>query len=312
MTVFLVFNELSAIQMAPTLNGATNLLEEFSSVLLDPRIKGQKVLVTPQHFLQLPVYEGYSIGRWLAESNLGDQVRRLRLKTLVDRRCYYAECDLAGESESSEIEYKCDGREAQGLFVAFSIDGLAISLLTQDQWNVAWIVVEKSWIDNQDVQSRTLRVQHACRANHLEAHVEWLLEKEPAPPLNGAELWDRRVSLFPSLEFCGAVESQIQALGGNEPRFRAVIRGLRDLQVYCDSWDTEHFDVKRLSNASGESESTLNMYGNERIFQCPDGAHRLFQWHLKRGETRIHFFDFPQRKRILVGYAGPHLRISSE
>ena len=312
MTVFLVFNELSAIQMAPSLAGANNLLDEFSSVLVDARIKGQKVLVTPPHFLQLPVYEGYSIGRWLAESNFGDQVKRLRVKTLVDRRSYYADCDPAGELESSDIEYKCAGREVQGLFVAFSIDGLAVSLSTHDQWNVARIQVEKSWIENQDVQSRILSVQHACRTGHLGAHVEWLLGKEPPPPANGVELWDGRLSLFPSLEFCGAVESQIKSFGGNEPRFRAIMRGLGDLQIYCDSWNTENFDIKQLSNASGESESTLNMYRDERIFQCPDGESRLFEWHLKRGDTRIHFFDFPQRKRILVGYAGGHLRISSQ
>jgi hypothetical protein len=312
MTVFLVFNELSAIRMVPTFVGANNLLEEFSSVLVDPRIKGQKVLVTPRHFLQLPVYDGYSIGRWLTESRFGDQVKRLRVKTLVDRRSYYADCDPAGELESPDIEYKCAGRAAQGLFVAFSMDGLAVSLSSDDQWNVAWIQVEKSWIDNQDVQTRTFSVQHACRAGHLDAHVEWLLEKEPGPPANGAELWDGRLSLFPSLDFCGAVESQIKSLGGNEPRFKAVMRGLGDLQIYCDSWDTENFDINRLSNASGESGSTLNMYSNERIFQCPDGEYRLFQWHLKRGDTRIHFFDFPQRKRIVVGYAGGHLSISSQ
>jgi hypothetical protein len=27
---------------------------------------------------------------------------------------------------------------------------------------------------------------------------------------------------------------------------------------------------------------------------------------------RIHFFDFPAERRILVGYAGCHLRISSQ
>jgi hypothetical protein len=312
MTVFLVFNELSAIQMAPTLAGMNNLLDEFSSVLVDPRIRGQKVLVTPPHFLQLVLYEGYSVGRWLAESRFGDQVKRLRVKTLVDRRSYYADCDPAGELASPDIEYKYVGREAQGLFVAFSMDGLAVSLSSDDQWNFVRIQVEKSWIDNQDVQSRTLSVQHACRVNHLDAHVEWLLEKESPPPANGVELWDGRLSLFPSLDFCGGVESQIKSLGGNEPRFKAVMRGLGDLQIYCDSWNTENFDIKQLSNASGESESTLNMYSEERIFQCPDGEYRLFEWHLKRGDTRIHFFDFPPRKRILVGYAGAHLRISSE
>ncbi|PYS40592.1 MAG: hypothetical protein DMG14_10035 [Acidobacteria bacterium] len=30
----------------------------------------------------------------------------------------------------------------------------------------------------------------------------------------------------------------------------------------------------------------------------------MFQWHLKKGDTRIHFFDLPAKKRILVGYVG--------
>jgi len=51
------------------------------------------------------------------------------------------------------------------------------------------------------------------------------------------------------------------------------------------------FDIHRLSGASGESQPTLNMYSDERTFRCPDGAYRLFEWHLKRGDTRVHFID---------------------
>lgn len=47
--------------------------------------------------------------------------------------------------------------------------------------------------------------------------------------------------LFPSLDFCDSVQDQSKALGGNEPRFRTVMSGLRDLQNYCDSWDTGKF-----------------------------------------------------------------------
>ena len=66
-----------------------------------------------------------------------------------------------------------------------------------------------------------------------------------------------------------------------------------------------------INNASGESAPTLHMFGDLRTFRCPDGQYRRFKWHVKRGDIRIHFFDFPTNQRLLVDYVGCHLRISS-
>ncbi|HKS72592.1 MAG TPA: hypothetical protein VJQ82_05300 [Terriglobales bacterium] len=312
MTVYLVFNELSANHMSPSVEVARGRLRTFSDILIDPRIKGQKRLVTPPEFPQLQIAAGYSVGRWLCDRGWGDPDRRVRIKTLIDKCDYYQDCVPPDELESHAVEYRCADELARGLFVAFSVDGLAVSFSTENRWDSPAIELYKYWLDGDNVQSRSITVVHVCRTDHLDDHREWLRQQEPLPPTSGAELWNRKDWLFPNLDFCESAEEQIKNLKGDDHEFRAVARGMCDLQNYCATWNSSNFDIHLLNNASGESASTLQMYSEERTFRCPDGAYRLFNWHLKRGDVRIHFFDFPKSKRILVGYVGRHLRIAGQ
>ena len=64
------------------------------------------------------------------------------------------DCIPLDEFNSGEVEYRFSGQSAHGLFVAFSIDGLAVSLQSAAQWNVTTLGLEKFWIDGEDLQTR--------------------------------------------------------------------------------------------------------------------------------------------------------------
>ncbi len=308
MTAYLVFNELSITTGAANPSTGKEYLDGLAEILLDSRISGKKVFVTPSLFTQLQICKGYSIGLWLKQFSPEDNDKRLRIKMLVDRCVRYDECIPTGDLESKDVEYTFVSEIAQGLSTAVLVDGLALSVLSAPQWDSAKLRISKSWIEAGDVETRNLDVLHACRAIHLDQHSEWLRQIKTPLPINGQQLCSQMEFLFPRLDFCDSVKDQVKNLGGDGRNFRAVMRGFWDLQKYCESWSGGGFDIHALSNASGESEPTLVRYSNERTFRCPDGEFRLFDWHLKRGDIRIYFFDFPNEMRLLVGYAGGHLR----
>ncbi|MFZ3218281.1 MAG: hypothetical protein WA192_19700 [Candidatus Acidiferrales bacterium] len=309
MTAILVFNELSipaAIADPPL---GAQYLRQFSDVLLDRRIRGRRLLVTPREFLSMQVSIGFSIGRWLSTERWNERDRGIATKLLIDRRVDFDHFVQVRNSTDLEMECAYGGRVANGVRVAHSEGGLAVSLPSEHEWDTPSLRFEKTWIEGENVHTAEDRVPHASTSAHLDANLTWLQTTETAPPVDGHDLWDRRVELFPNLDFCASVESQIRILGGNQRRFQLVLRGFSDLQRYCGNWVTDNFDINALSRASGESQSTLQRFGGERTFLCPDGEFRIFEFHLKRNDTRIHFLEHAQTKRILVGYVGDHLRI---
>ena len=77
-----------------------------------------------------------------------------------------------------------------------------------------------------------------------------------------------------------------------------------------NNWQAGYFSLEGYPfEESGESEPTLNKYGGERTFLCPDGEERLFERHVKLKECnwRIHFFPEVKTTKVIIGYVGSHL-----
>jgi hypothetical protein len=310
MPALLVFNELSVEGTLPEMGTASARLAEFASVLTDSRIKGGKQLITPANFLRLEIARGYSFGRWISQEQWENRDRRVVVKTLLEKRLDYDK--FLSQEVGSELEYTRGNSVARAAHIADAQNGLVVSVATREEWDTPTFAVERTSISGQEPETYPVEVIHASRPVHLDEHGDWLRGTEIQPARNGRDLWSRRAELFGNVDFCTSVEAQLTAMTGTQPQFLSARRGIGDLQYYCERWNTGNFDVNRLSRASGESLSTLQRYSAERTFLCPDGVRRVFEFHLKRHHQRIHFIPIPESKRILVGYVGPHLPISSE
>jgi hypothetical protein len=131
---------------------------------------------------------------------------------------------------------------------------------------------------------------------------------------DGLALWQCREELFPHLQFCSSVEAQLQAVLHGSVMLKPTLDRLFLLEQFCQQWVDGPFNSQKVGcRVNPESEATLNKYERERIFCCPDGEYRRFEWHIKLTPHawRIHFFPLEDKRQLIIGYIGQHLPIST-
>jgi hypothetical protein len=328
MSIEPVLNELSLEQPAPDINEARRRMSRFIQTLIvaTSRYRLKRTLRVKNELLNYQdLAPEYPLVRWRNDREVSREEREF-FRILETKQPYLVE---HADKQDAAIMMECYwmNRRAIGFQVALLLDSLAISLPSDPAWNASRIEVLVREIDSDGewIPDRNEQVYHIARRAHLQELADWItqrLQEEADQALQmvqtGQDLWEQRRELYPSLEFCAAVEEQLLSSAVQVDHLKAIRLRLRYLEEYSRRWRTTggSFDKEQLAgHASPESSSTLQHpdYGPKRRFLCPDGKQRVFSWHLRVTLSwRLHFYPDEERQTIIVGYIGPHLPIVTQ
>jgi hypothetical protein len=314
----LILNELSLQNPAPNEQEAQERMSELIKTIKAVKAQGVNVsLRTKENFHTTLLAPKYPLRRWL---NDADQVERIFIKTLATKAPFSTDIENSEiqdiENNASLSEFRHQGEMAIGLGIAYVLDTIAISLLSEKCWDCSRLHLEFRCLDrDEEVVCELVEIIHASRSSHVHEHadlIKKIQERICQEVSDGVELWNRKEELFPRLEFCEDVSKQMQNLYPGNPMLRQVIKRLFELEDYCKIWTDGAFNSDNIpSKATPESESRLRQFKQELTFKCPDGEKRIFSWHLRMtgaGAWRLHFSEELGPGKIIIGYIGSKIR----
>lgn len=258
---------------------------------------------------------GYTVVDWIRDATV-DQVSRDTFRVRATASPFLTGLEGTDASDRAlATEFFFKKHPAKGLGVAYLLDTLAVSLLTDGAWDASELELEIATLDDDGEIDRDVgSVKHAATDAHVREHQAWADERLRPQVADGAALMDRRSEVFTRVEFCSGAVSSIQQLRRGTSHFQQVLRRLLELEEFCRRWTVGPLDPDKFpSKMTPESDSTIKHYGTQRTFLCPDGQYRLFSWHVRvtPGKWRIHFVPQEDSKTVLIGYVGPKLPTSS-
>ncbi len=317
MDLEMVFNELSLRPLAADTHVAQQRMSALLQTIAAATRHGVKsILRTDSKLDSEELAPGYPIARWRNDQNVDRELRRLFL-TLTTKSPFLEDIiqpDIEHQVGISDFFYG-EGR-AKGLGIAYLLEALAISLKSDVCWDDSHLQIKIVQIDDNGEISETLaEIPHASSSDHTQDHVDWiklrLRQEEHLAIHDGITIWKQKEDRFPHLYFCDDVQQQLQVLARGSQLLMPIMRRLHELEDFCEAWHEGPFDHNQMkSKITNESEATIEMFGGERTFRCPDGIVRIFRWHsrLTPGEWRLYFHPLPEEKKLIIGYIGPHLR----
>src|ERR1700678_3788134 len=165
------FNELPCSEPHPrervdiAMGGFVRLLNRVSRLRNDP------VLVSGAYLTDMELAPGYYFADWAHQPRHIDLARAIR--SLRQRAPF---SDVLPQGAGEGVDYFWEGRPARALGAAHLLEGLLVSVLVDDRWDVSWVRADRHILVELDDGEADVRdadpveVRHAATAEHLESH----------------------------------------------------------------------------------------------------------------------------------------------
>lgn len=239
------------------------------------------VAILAAEFFALEFAPDYPLRRWLNDEAVDRDVRR-RLTAYASGRSYLTREDPPEILERwHQVAAFCGQRRAFGLFAAFLLDSVAVSLALAPRWQHALIELQVQPGLSEQPYPETIKVRHAADESDWGEHETWLKQRD------GDRAWFRsrvepvRCHHVSASEYRKHVhgasneERRKRALRTRQAQFVAVLDGRKVTDETIRTWETEAL----VAAWQGESEVLLQ----------------------RRGEQESSFFVYVERDHV-VGY----------
>ncbi len=313
----MVLNELSLEPPALNVPQAQQRMRDFlDTARIATKLGVKKVIRTSDDLSYVSLAPNYPLARWRNDDEVDRDTRRY-FRTLVTKSPYLKDIEdgeIEGKNERSQFFYQ--NKEAKGLGIAYLLDNLALSFRSAQIWEQSNLELALIELDEDgELREGLIRnVTHACSVEHAQQHENWIRERiriqAQREILDGDAIWTHKETFFPHLQFCDAVQKQLQRVLQGDPHLRQIEKILFDLSTFCENWHDGPFDHHKIRGyITPESHATLKKYLDEHTFMCPDGVNRLFSWHarLTPSAWRIYFFVDEEKNLLVIGHIGHKL-----
>ncbi len=306
--MILVFNELSSCGAALSLYDArarmTDMLRAVARFA-----EGRAVsLVGVGSVGEALVAEGYDIDGWLADG-LADRDMKEFLRRIVGK--------IGLESEELESvrdrfylsEFHAAADAAPGLGLAYLLETVGVSIPAEVRWREVEVGLRHEWVaSDASVQERRVRVLNLATGANVGRVKEQYRTRRQEALQEGRGGWVEEMAeeCFPHLRFGPEIYGRLERLAGGERS--QVIRTLIALDGIARDWRRSGSDPRRSGMIRGESQPTMQKYGERRVFRTAEGGTASFELHASAGERqRVHLRLDYDEKSMEIGYIGGHL-----